>query len=166
MMLDKLDRMFQCGEDANFWLRLVITEGPPTELMEEWHSKLTFISAFGRDGFRINAELRKSSELVFLAEHIILGGAMSEDHPVVRYFMFAALHEAAHAIRQHRPPNEISAEESQSQEDEADALAFEWFNEYIAKRDNQYLRPLIKDEVEKAQARNQRLAGRQRTYDL
>jgi hypothetical protein len=165
-MADKLDRMFQCGEEANFWLRLAITEGLPTELIKEWHAKLTFISAFGRDGFRINKKLRESSELVFLAEHIIPSGGMSEDHPVVRYFMFAALHEAAHAIKQHRPPNEISTEENRAQEDEADALAFEWFNEYIANRNNKYLRPQTEDEVEKAQERNQRLAERQRTYGL
>jgi len=158
--------MFQCGEEANFWLRLAITEGLPADLIIEWHAKLTFISAFGRDGFRINKKLRESSELVFLAEHIIPSGQMSEDHPVVRYFMFAALHEAAHAIKQHRPPNEISIEENQAQEDEADALAFDWFNEYIAKRGNKYLLPLTEEEVEKAQERNRRLAERPRYYGL
>jgi Zn-dependent peptidase ImmA (M78 family) len=45
---------------------------------------------------------------------------------------FVVLHEVAHAIRNHLPPNEITHEQNQAQEDEANALAFEWFNSYLA----------------------------------
>ena len=50
---------------------------------------------------------------------------MNEADPVVRYFMFVCLHETVHAIKQHMPPNEITPEENEAQEAEADRLALE-----------------------------------------
>jgi hypothetical protein len=59
--------------------------------------------------------LRERRELIFLSKHIAPSPGMNEADPVVRYFMFACLHETVHAIKQHRPPNEITAEQSQAQ---------------------------------------------------
>lgn len=160
-MPDALDKMFQCGPEANFWLRLIVTEGMPRAVLEQWHDKLAFISTFGRDGFRINRALRESRELIFLSERILPSTGMDENDPIVRYFMFACLHESVHAIKQHKPPNEISTSENEAQEREADELAFQWFNRYVRDRGNEAIPLLTRDEVDKAQARNQEIMKRQ-----
>ena len=87
---------------------------------------------------------------------------MSEAHPVVRYFMFVCLHETVHAIKQHRPPNEITPEENQAQESEADRLALQWINDYLRERNNPHMPLLTSEEIERAQARNQELMSRKR----
>jgi len=87
---------------------------------------------------------------------------MNEADPVVRYFMFVCLHETVHAIKQHRPPNEISAEENEAQESEADRLALQWINDYLKERNHPDMPPLTREEIERAQARNRELMTRGR----
>jgi hypothetical protein len=163
-MPDVLDKMFQCGPDANYWLRHTMTQCFPRELLEQWHQRLTFLSAEYRDGFRVNKSLRETRELVFLSEHIAPCPGMNEAHPVVRYFMFVCLHESVHVIRQHRPPNEISAEENEAQEAEADQLALEWINSYLRVRNHSDMPLFERDEIEEAQARNREIMRRPRDH--
>jgi hypothetical protein len=82
---------------------------------------------------------------------------LPEDHPRVRYFWFAVLHEAAHAICQHHAPNEISEAKDTEQEAEANRLALQWFNGYAARKN---LPRFSEDELAHAQQENQERAVR------
>jgi hypothetical protein len=74
--------------------------------------------------------------------------------------MFACLHETVHAIKQQRPPNEISLEEMKCRNAEADRLALQWINDYRKERDHPDMPLLTQDEIERAQTRNRELMNR------
>jgi hypothetical protein len=61
-----------------------------------------------------------------------------------------------------RPPNEISPEENEAQESEADRLALQWINDYLKERNIPDIPPLTREEIERAQARNRELMTRGR----
>ncbi len=148
------NRMLQCGARANGWLEHALTEFLPMDILDEWKDKLAFVSTANSDAYRIAKRTREERELIFISEHIIPPRNAAEDHSDVRYFVFVALHETVHAIRQHKPPNEISAEANTAQEREADALAFEWFNAYVARKNNRHFKNFTAQELEAATQRN------------
>jgi len=150
-------KMLQCSSDSNYWLEHALTNCLPYEILEEWQDGIAYISAEQLDAFRINKALRESRELIFLSEHIAPFPGMNEADPIVRYFMFVCLHETVHAIKQHRPPNEITPEENEAQELEADQLALQWINDYLKERNHPDMPPLTRAEIERAQARNREL---------
>ena len=82
-----------------------------------------------------------------LSEYVIPPAGAAEDHTDARYLVFVALHGIVHAIKQHKPPNEISEAANNEQETEADALAFEWFNAYVKKKNNPYFKPFTKKDT-------------------
>lgn len=149
-----LNQMLECGPDANRWLEHALINCLPMDIFDEWKDALAFLSTVNRDAFRIARATREKRELIVISERIIPKGPLSEDNPRVRYFIFAALHEVAHAIKQHKPPNEISDEDNKAQENEADDLAYRWYNGYVRSRGNAHLPELTRVEVERAQAAN------------
>jgi hypothetical protein len=155
-------RMLQCSPESNHWLEHALTNYLPYELLEQWQDRIAYISAEQRDAFRINKALRESRELIFLSEHIAPSPGMNEADPVVRYFTFVCLHETVHAIRQHRPPNEITVEENNAQEAEADRLALQWINDYLKERSHPDMPLMTEEEIARAQARNRELMSRRR----
>jgi Zn-dependent peptidase ImmA (M78 family) len=150
-------RMLQCSQHSNDWLEHALTRCLPYEILEQWQDRIAYISAEQRDAFRINKALRESRELIFLSEHIAPSQGMNEADPIVRYFIFVCLHETVHAIKQHRPPNEITPKENEAQEAEADQLALEWINSYLKEMNHPDMPLLTKEEIERAQARNRAL---------
>ena len=157
-------RMLQCSDESNFWLEHTLRNCVPYEVLEEWQDGITYISAEERDAFRINKALRENRELIFLSEHIAPSPGMNEADPIVRYFMFVCLHETVHAIKQHRPPNEITQEENEAQESEADQLALQWINDYLREQNHPDMPLLTEEEIEVAQARNRDLMSRGRRF--
>ena len=156
------NKMLQCSPESNHWLEHALTNCLPCNELEEWQDRIAYISAEQRDAFRINKALRESRELIFLSEHIAPSPGMNEADPVVRYFMFVCLHETVHAIKQHRPPNEIMPEENEAQESEADRLSLRWINDYLKERNHPDMPPLTEDEIERAKVRNRELMNRRR----
>jgi hypothetical protein len=156
------NRMLQCSPDSNNWLEDALTNCLPYEVLEQWQDRIAYISAEQRDAFRINRALRESRELIFLSERIAPLPGMNEADPIVRYFKFVCLHETVHAVKQHRPPNEITHEENAAQEAEADRLALQWINDYLKERNHRDMPPLTDDEIERAQARNRALMNAKR----
>lgn len=69
-----------------------------------------------------------------------------------RYFIFAVLHEIAHAVLKHSPPDELKYQDNESQEHEADRHALEWFNSHVSENIDIGLTPLNIDEVRETQA--------------
>ena len=87
----------------------------------------------------------------------MLKDGANEGQPEVRYFIFAVLHEVVHAIKKHKSPkfDNLTKQENRGQEDEADKIAIQWFNEHVKARNNQYLKPITMDEIKKMQEKNQ-----------
>jgi hypothetical protein len=149
-------RMLQCGADANSLLEHVLIYYFPRQLLDEWKDRLVFLSGARADAFRVGKKLREEREIIVISERIIpKGGGVAEDDPGRRYFVFAALHELAHVVRQHKPPNEITADENRAQEAEADELAFGWFNAYIRRRKHPDLGEFTRKELNAAIAKSQ-----------
>lgn len=129
----------------------------PRDILEEHKENLAFISMAHRDGCRLARVLCETREIIILSEHILPKGHTDEGQPEVRYFIYMVLHEIAHAIRKHKSPqcDSLTNEEFEAQEREADALAFQWFNDHIARLENPYLPAMTHEEIEQAQAKSQ-----------
>ena len=121
-----------CGRDGDFWIGHVLDDCIPDDVWNEHGDQLVLVSTTESDGRRLGRALTEGKHIIVLSERVIPYGRLTEDHPRVRYLYFVVLHEVAYAVRDHRPPNEITPEQNQAQEDEANALAFEWFNGYLA----------------------------------
>jgi hypothetical protein len=151
------NRMIDCGQSRNRWVEIALGY-LPYELLDQHKEGLVFIALAECDACRLAAQYRER-EIILLSEHIFPVHGKAVDHPSARYFIFAVLHEVAHAIRKHRSPrfDALSKEENEAQEREADELAYQWFNDHVKQQDNPYLLPLLPDEVRKIQERNQEL---------
>ena len=139
-----------CGHDGNFWIEHAL-RCIPEEIWDEHDDRFAFVSTTDSDGRRLGRAFADGKHIIVLAERIIPRGPVAEDHPGVRYLYFVVLHEVAHAVRDHRPPSEISPEANQAQEDEANALAFEWLNAHLATKIVNGLALYTADELNRAQ---------------
>ena len=148
-----LNRILDCGP-SNRWVEIAL-EYLPREVLDELKEGLAIITMAHRDGCRLAREVCENREVIVLSEHVLPKGPVSETDDDVRYFIYVVLHEIAHALKKHRPPNSFTSEERAAQEQEADSLAFGWFNSHVEARANPYLLPISQEEIESAQARSQ-----------
>lgn len=144
---------WDCGHDGNFWGAYALG-CLPDDVLTQCEDRLAFVSTTESDGRRLTRQFCEGRDIVVLSERIVPKGHKSEADPQVRYFTFAVLHEVAHAYRDHRPPNEISPEENDVQEAEANALAFQWFNDFIRRENRPALPEFSQAELEQAQTAN------------
>lgn len=131
----------------------------PEEIFDEYKDNLYFIHTGAFDGCRIAPAIRKEKEIIVLAERIFpKKNAKGEENSDVRYFYFVILHEIAHVVKQHRSPglDSLSSEENKAQENEADKLAIEWFNQCISR--NRHLRPITIVEINQQREYKKKLA--------
>lgn len=150
------NRMLYCGAWYNPWVENALRY-LPREVLEEHKERLAFLAMGHRDGTRVARQLCETREIIILSEHVLPKRGADEGQPEVRYFTYVVLHEVAHAIRRHRSPlfDNLTPEENNAQEEEADAVALQWFNTHIAAVNNPHLPPITREEIEAAQAKNQ-----------
>ena len=152
-----MDVDFDCGcEHYNVWVDTALGY-LPDEVVSGYEGKLTFLSTGTRDATRVARKYREQGEIILLSDRILPNQRAQENDPDIRYFIFAVLHEVVHATKDHKSPkfDELSPDEAEVQEDEADALALCWFNQQIAERKNPYLPPLTMEEVNFEREKNQ-----------
>jgi hypothetical protein len=156
-----LNNMLDCGDRYNRWVEIALGY-LPVEILDEHKENLVFISTAQVDACRVARHYCENREVILLSDRILPKQHAVEDQPEVRNFIFTVLHEIVHAIKKHKSPkfDGLSEEQNQAQEDEADELAFEWYNQHIKELDNEYLPPLSKEEVEIIQKRNLELMER------
>lgn len=142
--------MMNCGQTGNIWVQHAL-DCLPDELFSEWPNKLAFVSMKESDGRRLTRAFCEGHDVIILSERIVPKQGTNEGSPEVRYFYFVVLHEVAHAICQHRPLNEISQKDNDSQEAEANKLAFQWFNEYLEERNSPHFPAFTEAELKQAQ---------------
>jgi len=147
--------MINCGDRYNQWVENALCYLPP-EILDANKEGLVFISTAQTDACRIARNYCENREVIFLSERILPKFLDSEGQSKVRYFIFTVLHEVAHAIEKHKSPkfDNLSEVEIQTQEDEADRMALDWFNQHIKERNNKYLKPLTMQEINIQQDKN------------
>lgn len=148
--------MLDCGGKYNQWVQNALFYLPP-DILDEHKENLVFLTTADTDGCRVARHYCESREVILLSERILPKQHANERQSEVRYFIYVVLHEIAHAIKKHRSPkfDKLDLDEKQAQEDEADRLALEWFNQHIEDLDNPYLMPLTKEDVEMEQKKQQ-----------
>ncbi len=150
--------MLDCGSYYNQAVQMAL-KYLPQAVLEENKDKLVFITTAQRDGCRVARHYCENREVILFSERILPKQGADEGQPEFRYFIYVVLHEVLHAIKKHKSPkfDELTPEENEAQEAEADAIALEWFNEHVKARNNQYLKPITREEIEQAQSKNQAL---------
>lgn len=141
------------------WCVKTAIECLPTDVLSTLRGKLAFYSTICRDACRIGGPIREQYEVILLSEHIFPTNKeeTSLENRHMRYFIFATLHEIAHVFEEHKPPSNISTEENDDQEREADKLALGWFSDYVASRSIRGLKSLDMEEVKEARNKNLRI---------
>lgn len=142
-----------CGEPCGWWVYQALKFLPPS-FVDDWKDKLAFYSTSGRDACRVSRTICQEREIILLSERIVPKTLAFTD-PAARYFIFAVLHEVAHAVKMHNHP--ADAMDKRMQEKEADEIAFAWFNEHVQLEGKRDLRNLTMEEIEQARAKNQKL---------
>jgi len=147
--------MLDCGDLGNRWVEIALGYLPHA-VLEENKDKLVFISTAERDGCRIARHYCENREVIILSERILPKPGADDGQQDVRYFIYVVLHEVVHAIKKHKSPkfDELTTEENEAQESEANAIAMEWFNDHIITSENENLKPITKEEIEKAKNKN------------
>ena len=147
--------MLDCGP-FNRWVEIALGY-LPQEVLDEHKENLAFISMAHRDGCRLARVVCETREVIVLSEHVLPRSNADEGQDDVRYFIYVVLHEVAHAVKKHRSPqyDSLTEEESEAQEQEADDLAFQWFNDHIAAQANPHLVALTHEEIGLAEAKSQ-----------
>jgi IrrE N-terminal-like domain len=148
---------YVCGKRGfDLWVEVACSYASK-DIPREFGDNLVFLSTVEMDACRVGEEYRQK-EIILLSERLLPKSPLtSEGDYQVRYLIFAVLHEIAHVYLQHQPPNTITPEVNQAQEDEADALALNWFNQHVEERGNPYLQGITMKEVEGMRHRYQAL---------
>jgi hypothetical protein len=150
--------MLDCGERYNQWIENAL-HYLPREVLNKHKENLVFISTAERDACRIARHYCESREVIILSDRILPKQNANEGQPEVRYFIFTVLHEIAHATKKHKSKkfDNLTEQETQAQEDEANIMALEWFNQYVEEQDSPFLKPLTMEKI---------AIGKQKNVDL
>lgn len=153
---DYFDAVLACGYRHNRWLEIAL-KYLPEELFDNTSKGFLFTSTVTRDACRVARHFCQTREIILISERILPSQNVSDEtNPKARYFIYTVLHEIAHAVKAHSSPflDNLTNEEGEAQEKEADDLAVKWFNEHVTKRNNRHLLPITEEEIKKAQEIN------------
>jgi hypothetical protein len=151
--------ILDCGFTHNWWLKRAL-KYLPEGLFDKNTEGFLFTSTANRDACRIARHYCQSREIILISERILPGkNVVNETDPKARYFIYVVLHEVAHAVRKHKSPelDNLTKDEIEAQEKEADELAMSWFNDHVTERKNEHLLPIKKQEIEATQYKNKEL---------
>jgi hypothetical protein len=142
--------MLYCGK-YNGWVETALNY-LPDNIFEKINGKVA-ITILKSDACRLAEKICNHNEIIVLSPWIFsfIPPGSSETDKELTYFIFCVLHEVAHVIFKHFPPDEISAQENNDQEEEADRYAQEWFNEYASKHADRGIEKLNIQEIREQQ---------------
>lgn len=136
--------MLFCGDENTRVDRAL--EYLPQDVLEKIKGKIA-ITILNGDACRLSQDICRHEEIIILSPWIIPD--LKEETDIdVRYYFFCILHEVAHAVCKHSPPNKISNQDEKAQEDEADTLALTWYNAHALRLE---ISPLTAEDIEKHQ---------------
>ena len=148
--------MLYCGKLKNVWVETAL-KYLPDDILDKINGKIA-ITVLHSDACRLAQKICNHDEIIILSPWIfsyIPAGSCETDNEW-RYFIFCILHEIAHAVFKHSPPDELSGEKIKDQEDEADKYAIEWFNSYALEHSNKGLIPIAIEEIRETQEQYQK----------
>ena len=144
--------MLFCGTQDNIWVELAL-QYLPDDIFGKINGKVAF-TCLKSDACRLGSKICKHKEIIILSPWIFQFRCESDKE--ARYFIFCVLHEVAHVVLPHMPPDQLQCQDNQRQETEADELALKWFNSYALKVDDKEILPLCIEEIEMQKDQNQR----------
>lgn len=146
-------KMFHAGGIHDRWLEIALSY-LPDEILDQLKDRLLFITNTHRDACRLPRSVVKEREIICLSEHIMPKEGANDAEPKSRYFIFCVLHEIAHAFRKHLSPtwDDLTTEQNDEQEHEADEMALAWFNSHVGSGTSTSARELTMAEVREQQA--------------
>ena len=123
------------------WIQIAL-EYVPEEVLANEGGNLAIIGLGGIGGCRLPAQYRQR-EIVLLSDWVFPPAGHSEGDDTGRFFVITLLHEIAHAVCRHKSPrlDQLSPDDSQAQEDEADRIAVQWFNRRVELSGNEFMTP-------------------------
>ncbi len=145
--------MIYCDYQQKKWIECAL-KYLPDEIYNQIEDNIAF-TILKSDGFRLGKKVKNHKEVIVLSPWIFPSSYVTENHTQIRYLIFCILHEVAHAICNHHPPDEISSEENNKQEKEATTFAYEWYNRYVKEYNADDLKELTEKEILKHQEKNQ-----------
>lgn len=154
-----LNAVLDCRYWHNLWLKVAL-EYLPKNLFDQNAKGFLFTSTAYRDACRIARHYCQTREIILISERVLPGKKIvDETDPKARYFIYVVLHEVAHAVRKHKSPelDNLTKDEIEAQEREADVLAISWFNDHVRERKSEHLLPIKKQEIEAAQSKNKEM---------
>jgi hypothetical protein len=154
----RLNAMLDCGYWHNRWLEIAL-QYLPEDLFEKNKEELLFTSTATWDACRVARHYCQTREIILISERVLPGMNTYETDPKARYFIYVVLHEVAHAIKKHKSPifDNLTRDQIEAQEKEADELALSWFNDHVVKKNNEHLLPITKEEIKVSEDKNQEL---------
>ena len=153
------NEMLDCGREHNCWLQLALTY-LPEDVLDKHKESFLFTSTATRDACRVARHYCQSREIILISERILPNkNVRNEADTKARYFIYVVLHEVAHAIKKHKSPifDNLTREECETQEKEADELAMSWFNNHVKMRNIEGLLPITRSEIKIEQEKSQKL---------
>ena len=130
--------MLNCGRDHNWWLELAL-KYLPEDVFDQTQGKAFYLHLrLTRDACRVARHYCQTREIILISERILPGENVKDETDYrTRYFIYVVLHEVAHAIKKHKSPifDNLTRDEFEAQEKEADELAITWFNDHVKKEE-------------------------------
>jgi hypothetical protein len=148
--------ILDCRYWHNRWLEIALGY-LPEDLLKNEKINLLFTSTATQDACRVARNYCNTREIILVSERILPSTNIHhQTDPKARYFIYVVLHEVAHAVRKHRSPlfDNLSKEECENQEKEANDLAMTWFNDHVGKLN---LPCITKEEINEAQEEQQKI---------
>jgi len=142
------------GDPSHKWWIQAALGYLPDDVLAEEAANLTVIGLGGIGACRLPPQYRER-EVILISDWVFPPAATSEGDDSGRFCILTILHEIAHAVCRHKSPrlDQLSVEEIQGQEAEADTLATQWFNTHVEESGNKYMLPVsptkIRDLVER-----------------
>jgi len=148
--------MLYCGRIKNIWVERAL-EYLPDDVYEGINNRVA-ITVLNSDACRLAHKISVKEEIIVLSPWLFsyIPPRSSEADEEWRYFIFAILHEVAHAVLKHSPPDELKPQNNNSQEEEADIRALTWFNDYVSTNIEKGLSPITIDEIRETQTKYQK----------
>lgn len=140
---------FSCSREAEMNITHAIQCIPLNQIKG---MKILFVCIDSSDARRLVMENYEGFEIIVISEFVIPRKWKTEDDWAKKYFNYVVLHEVAHALLQHKSPRNLTKEQNDEQENDADELAMSWFNEYLSSKE---MEVYSDTELEKAQQRVQ-----------
>ena len=143
--------MLYCGRFKNIYVENAL-KYLPDNIFKNINGKIA-ITVLDSDACRLARKIREHEEVIILSPWIFsfIPAGTCEIDKEYKYFIFCVLHEIAHAFLKHSAPDEVTNEKNNSQEDEADKYAIDWFNSYTNDNSDKGLSSIDIIEIKKIQ---------------